>query len=307
MQNQAKIKNSLFNSNNFDLTIFSNDVLSPKAILIIVHGMAEHIDRYQGFFDYLREHQILAIGYNQRGHYLGVEKEEDYGFLREKDGFGLLLDDLNNFYLDVKAKYPKLPIFIFGHSMGSFITQRFIQSYDYKLNGVILSGTGKNPNLILSFGHFLTKLIIFFKGPRYRSKFIHNLSFGSYTKKYKDKRTDLDWLSRDHEIVDKYIKDKWCGGVFSTAFFRDFYHLMSRVNKDNRLLQPLFPVIMLLGDMDPVGNYGKGVTKLYNIYKKQNIDVKIKLYKDARHEILNDFCKDEVRSDILNFIEERIK
>jgi alpha-beta hydrolase superfamily lysophospholipase len=82
---------------------------------------------------------------------------------------------------------------------------------------------------------------------------------------------------------------------------------MSRVNKDNRLLQPLFPVIMLSGDMDPVGNYSKGVTKLYNIYKKQNIDVKIKLYKDARHEILNDFCKDEVRSDILNFIEERIK
>lgn len=307
MQNQTKINKYLFNSNNFDLTVFSNDVKSPKAIVLIVHGMCEHIERYIDFMEFLKEHNILAIGYNQRGHYLGIEKEEDYGFLREKDGFGLLLSDLNNVYLNVKDKYPKTPIFIFGHSMGSFITQRFIQIHNYKLAGVILSGTGRNPSLILNLGAFLTKLIILFKGPRYKSKFVIKLTFGSYNKKYKNRRTSVDWISSDPKEVDKYLADPWCGGAFSTAFFRDFYQLMSRVNKDNRLLQPLFPVIMLSGDMDPVGNYGKGVTKLYNIYKKKNIDVSMKLYPNARHEILRDNSQDEAKADIINFIEERIK
>ncbi|MFA5220340.1 MAG: alpha/beta fold hydrolase [Bacilli bacterium] len=274
-----------------------------KGIIIIVHGMAEHIERYDNFMKNLADNNYVAVGYNQRGHFETIKNESDYGFISELDGFNYLINDLSNIFKHFKDKHPELPIFIFGHSMGSFITQRFGQLYSTKANGLILCGTGVNKNYTLKAAKFLSKVIIKFKGPKHKSKFIDNITFGSYNKHFKPNRTDYDWLNTIDSEVDKYVEDKYCGGIFSTAFFRDFFNLLITINNNNELISKDIPILLISGKNDPVGCMGKSVKKLYNDYKDLNIkDVQMNLY-EGRHEILHDVEKGKIIDDIINWLD----
>ena len=227
------------------ICVYKNTVYQDSGkTIIVVHGMAEHIERYEEFLNKLLDNGYNIIAYNQRGHFL-TDSEENYGVLGKfnhpedenlssNDGFMNMIYDLD-FFINLAKTENSGQIFLFGHSMGSFVVTRYLQLFPDKIKAAVICGSGKNSQIKLIMGNLISKLICKFKGENYRSKFIDNLSFGSYNKKFKPNRTSFDWLNTVNEEVDKYINDKWCGGIFPAAFFRDFTKLMYRINKNNRL------------------------------------------------------------------------
>lgn len=272
-----------------------------KGIVIIVHGMAEHIDRYENFINHLAEDGYVVYGYNQRGHKDTIKNNDDYGYMSDNDNFEILVDDLHEVVQKAKTEY-NLPVYVFGHSMGSFVTNRYIEEYN-EVNGVILCGSSKNPNLMLKCGIFFAKMINAFKGRRYRSNFLNSLTFGSYNKSFKPNRTEYDWLNRDESEVDKYVNDSYCGGIFTAAYFKDFLKGLLNITKNVKNINKDLPIYIISGSKDPVGSMGKGVNALYNSLKKQNVNnLKLKLYEGARHEILLETCKEEVINDVISWL-----
>lgn len=280
-------------------TYISKNENARKAI-IICHGMAEHIERYELFAQKLVENGFLVIGYNQRGHYLTDDKE-NYGYMGETDNFEILINDLD-FLVDYVTKKYKVPVYLFGHSMGSFVLTRYIELYGSKVKGIVLSGSGKNPNGLLRIAITIGKLIKQFKGRKYRSKFMNNLSFGSFNKKFKPNRTDYDWLNTVNEEVDKYINDEWCGGIFTLSYYLDFFKGCIMITNYINAIPSNLPILMVSGEKDPVGDMGKSTTKLYESIKRTNKKVILKLYENARHEILLEKNKDEIHKDIIDWL-----
>lgn len=283
-------------------TYTSNNI--GNKIIIICHGMAEHFERYYNFANELIKNNYIVFGYNQRGHYL-TDSKDNYGYMDDKDNFEILVKDLNFFINYLKDKY-NLPIYLFGHSMGSFVSTRFVQIYNNKLiSGLILSGSGLNNNFLLSFGISLGKIIKTFKGKKYRSKLLDKITFGSFNNKFKPSRTPFDWLNTDKTEVDKYINDEYCGGIFTVSYFIDFFKGCKKISKNFSKINKDLPILIISGLDDPVGNMGKGVTKLSNKIKKFNSDIQIKLYQNARHEILLERDKDIIIRDIISWLDRK--
>lgn len=282
---------------------WSKENSEPKAAIILVHGMAEHIERYQGFAEKLTENDFLVYGYNQRGHKDSIASKEDYGYMSDKDNFMILVYDLFEVTEIVKNENPNLPIFVFGHSMGSFVTQRFVQLYGSKVDGIILCGSAKQPNGLLKMGTLIARLVIGLRGRRHRSKLLDNLTFGSYNKHFRPNRTAFDWLNRDEKEVDKYVEDEYCGGIFTATYFKDFLRGLSSINHNFELVPKNLPIFIISGTQDPVGGPVKLVTKLHETLKHMEIkDLTFKLYPDARHELLLEQNKEEVMTDCLNWL-----
>lgn len=285
---------------------FNENSENYQGIVLICHGMAEHIERYTGFAEFLTNAGYLVYGYNQRGHKGSIASKEDYGYMSDDDNFKILVHDLLEISELIKADHPNLPLFIFGHSMGSFVTQRFIQLHGAKIDGVILSGSAKQPNLLINMGYIIARIICRFKGNRYRSKLLDRLSFGKYNNNFKPYRTEFDWLNRDELEVDKYINDEYCGGIFTAAYFKDFLKGLKNINHNYELVRKDLPMLLISGSKDPVGGPKKYVNNLYETYKKMEIvDLELKLYDDARHEILLELIKDDVMQDCLNWLNQK--
>lgn len=279
-----------------------------KAIVQISHGMNEHILRYTEFANFLAEKGYIVYGNDHLGHGKSLLEGGELGYISDGDGFADMVDEMKSLTDLIKAEHPDLKLFIFSHSMGSFLAQRYIQLYADEIDGVILSGTNGEPPAALNAGISLSNMIMKRKSRRYKSKLIEALSFGTYNKKIKPKRTEFDWLSRDTKEVDKYIEDPLCGNLFPVSFFHDLYIGMRDVHKDEYLqkIPKDLGIYILAGKDDPVGNYGKGIVGLNNIYKRLGIrDVEYKLYEGGRHEMLNETNKLEVMIDVLNWLEAR--
>lgn len=207
------------------------------------------------------------------------------------------------------AKYPGVPYFLFGHSMGSFLTRTYIIDHPEGLKGVVISGTGQNPGAVIAAGKLMAKLEMIDNGPMYHSPTLDKLAFGSYNKKYDHVRTKLDWLTRDEAVVDAYIADPLCGAMATAGMFHDMMAACStsgRRKTSTRWISPprstSWPVTAT-----PVGNYGEAVKKVYERFLKTGCkDVKIKLYKDGGHEMLNELNKDEVYADVLEWLNSKI-
>ena len=276
----------------------------PKGILQISHGMCEYIDRYDRFMSFLANKGYIVAGHDHLGH--GQSSEEaEYGYFGAKDGYKNLVEDLHHMTLLVKAKYGNLPYVLLGHSMGSFIARLYLSDYSSELDGAIICGTG-GPVPMSSEGIKLANFLCKKKGDFYRSSKLDRMLFGSFNDRIKPKRTPKDWLTRDASIVDKYLQDPKCMFTFTAAGFRDLMTLSTKVNISRwyESLSVELPVLLISGDMDPVGNYGKGVTKVYERLKKTGLkDVSMILYPGARHEILNELNFQEVYTDIENWIQ----
>ena len=193
--------------------------------------------------------------------------------------------------------------------MGSFLTRTYIIDHPEGLKGVIISGTGQNPAAVVAAGKLMAKLEMIDNGPMYHSPTLDKLAFGSYNKKYDHVRTKLDWLTRDEAVVDAYIADPLCGAMATAGMFHDMMGGLQYIWKTENLnkMDKSTPVYFMAGDGDPVGNYGEGVKKVYNRFLKVGCkDVKLKLYKDGRHEMLNELNKDEVYADILDWLNSKI-
>jgi alpha-beta hydrolase superfamily lysophospholipase len=192
--------------------------------------------------------------------------------------------------------------------MGSFFARQYVAVYGKDLSGAIIMGTGFQPAIVTGMGKSLTRMVATFKGWSYRSKFIDNLAFGSYDKKIEDKRTEYDWLSKDTANVDDYIADELCGIKFTCSGFYTLFTALNNACKGKTIKSTpkTLPVFLVAGGDDPVGNYSKGVVKLYDKYAKHGVDdLSMTIYSGARHEILNDFCSEQVVQDILKFIKDK--
>jgi len=276
-------------------------------LLQIAHGMLEHIDRYDNFARFMASHGILVAGNDHLGHGSSIFTEEDRGFFGEGDGNKSLIEDMRKLREILKEEYKDLPYFILGHSMGSFLVRQYISIYD-DLDGALIVGTGYQPYAAVKSGLILCRLLAAFKGWRFRSKFINKLTIGGNNKHFKPAKTKSDWLSRDEEVVNAYIKDKKIDFIFTlNAFYYMFKGMLYLYDKGYMdKIRKNLPMILLSGEQDPVGNFGKDVKRLYENFNTKMTDVTIKLYKDDRHEILNELDKENIYEDILNWIKEKI-
>lgn len=278
-----------------------------KAIVQISHGMQEHLDRYEEFIEFLAQNGYIVVIHDHLGHKNSISSKENLGFMAEKDGYKFVLSDLATVSSRVRKSFPQLKLFLFGHSMGSFYARVFVAKYPHLLDGIIISGTG-GKNKLLPIGKKAVCIAIKFKGAKYRSKFITKLIFANYLSKIENPQTSSDWLSRDREVIKKYRSDEYCKFIFTLSGYRDLLTINSIANTkecfDNSKKD--IPYLMFSGDMDPVGEWGKGVKEVYKNYKNAGVkDIQLKLYAGGRHEMLNEINKQEVYDDIISWLESK--
>lgn len=276
-----------------------------KAVLQICHGMVEYIDRYDEFARFMASKGYYVVGHDHLGHGQSVGKEEDHGYFHEKKGNEYVIGDIRELRRRSAESYKGCPYFILGHSMGSFLVRQYIQSDARGLAGVILMGTGNQPYPLVLLGKTLCIIIKVLKGSRYRSKLLNNMALGSYNKHFEPSRTPVDWISKDEAIVDQYCRDPWCTFVFTVnGYYSLFTAMQSLTRKNMRKVPKSLPLFFVSGEEDPVGGFGKGVEKVYQNYKTSGIkDITCKLYKEDRHEILNEIDRHQVYEDLYKWAE----
>lgn len=271
---------------------------NPKKVVIISHGMAEHAKRYDYFAVKLNEAGFAVYAIDQIGH--GGAIKDNRGHWEPGD-FNNCVENLYTLVQKAKEEYPERPVILFGHSMGSFLSQQFIKVHGDAIEKVILSGSSKI-GLLHKMGKSVSSL---YSGGNQKKEnsFLNKLSFGSYNKDFAPNRTEFDWLSRDNEQVDKYVADPLCGYCCTTGFFREFLGGLSKLNENLDSIPKDLPIYIMSGSKDPVGAAGKGVMALAEMYNGLGIKhVDLKLYPEGRHETLNEINKDEVIKDIIEYL-----
>lgn len=278
----------------------------PKAIVQIAHGLAEHSSRYARFAQRLTDHGYAVYGSDHRGH---GKTTSPRGSFSDRDGWQTVIGDLHTVTARARHEQQGVPVFLLGHSMGSFLSRGYAAQYGSELAGLVLSGTAGGAGAIGRVGVFLAATQARFRGHTHTSGLMNKLSFGQYNAAFKPTRTDFDWLSRDPAEVDAYINDPDCGFVFSAGGFADLLRGLSTVNDDRvvaRVPKEL-PIHLTSGDKDPVGANGKGVEAVAAQLRRVGVrDVTVKLWPEARHEILNETNRDEVEVEILEWLDARL-
>jgi alpha-beta hydrolase superfamily lysophospholipase len=283
--------------------IWFDDSSEPRGIVQIVHGMNEYMGRYEDFVRFLTQNGYIVCGNDITGH--GKSKGVDgYGYFGDKDGNLVIVADVRKMNELIAQRYPKLPVVMLGHSMGSFICRSYITKYGDSLRGIIISGTS-GPNPLAGVGSFLSGAIKLFKGPKHPSPFLCNMAFGSYNDKYPEKRTEYDWISRDTAIVDQYAADEMCTYDFTAGGYHDLLKLIKEISTKQwaENVPKDKPYFIFSGSMDPVGEYTKGVTIVYDRMKAAGVkNITLKFYEGGHHEMLNDTERATVYSDVLGWI-----
>ena len=280
-----------------------------RAAVQIAHGMTEHGARYERLARSLTGAGFAVYANDHRGHGKTAGTPERGGIYAERDGFRAVIEDMHTLTGIIKKENPGVPVFLLGHSMGSFLSQGYVSLYGNELAGLVLSGSAGDNRALARMGRLIARIICVFRGRTFRSRLLDTLSFGAFNKPFAPNRTAFDWLSRDAAEVDKYVADPWCGFLCTAGFFYDlasglvWIHTPSTVNRVPRSL----PVLAVAGSEDPVGGKGKLVRKLVRMYETHGIrDLTWKLYPGARHEILNETNRDEVTADILEWLSKRV-
>lgn len=275
-----------------------------KGVLQIAHGMCETAERYTRLAAVLTKSGYALYANDQRGHGLtagSIDRLGDIG----KDGFQLMIQDIQQLGGIAAANHPNVPLFLMGHSMGSFLVQKIMMTCGEAYTGFILSGTN-GPRSLLQVGKMVAKLQRAIQGDTHRSMLLNAIVFGGFNRGFAPARTRFDWLSRDPEEVDRYVEDPYCGAICTTAFFRDFFGLLQDIQQPKGYagIPRNKPVYLFSGERDPVGANSQGVRSLESIYRKLGVqDIECKLYPDGRHEMLNEINREEVMADVLGWLE----
>ena len=269
-----------------------------RATLQIAHGMTEYVKRYSEMAGLLCNIGIAVYGHDHLGH--GKTADGDYGFIDDRDGDVTLVDDFTSVFDRMCEENPDVPHFVFGHSMGSFIIRRFITQNGDRTDGAVIMGTGTPPGFGVSLGRFLASAGARISGPRKVSRFLNNMVFGHYDSSFKDSDVKNRWLNRNLEEVEKYNADELCGFGFTDAGFRDLFTLIRKCEKRQGIgdIPKDLPLLFMSGDSDPVGSFGKGVAKAVKDYKDAGLKPKVIMYPGARHELINELCKEQVFKDL---------
>ena len=281
-----------------------------RAVLQICHGMVEYIRRYDEFAQFLCGEGYYVVGNDHLGHGKSIQAKSEYGFFNEKYGNACVLGDMHTLRQRTEKKYPGVPYFMLGHSMGSSLLRQYIQMYGNGLSGAVLMGTvADHKKAALLFVKRLCRVMAAFRGWHYRSKMVDNLVLGAYNKKFKPARTRADWITSDNENLDMYVADPLCSFMFTVnAYYNVFSGMIGIQRKESVYMIPKgLPVLFVSGADDPVGEFGKGVRKIYEKYRAAGIrDVTLRLYTGDRHEILNETDRDQVYKDLLGWFEKHI-
>lgn len=276
-----------------------------KAVLQMCHGMVEYIDRYHDFATYLADRGIYVVGHDHLGHGQSVCSAGEYGYFPQPDGNKLVIGDIHKLRMMTKEKYANVPYFMLGHSMGSFLLRQYLTMHSKGLAGAIIMGTGHQPLMILKAGQLVCKITAAVKGWKYRSEFVNNLSFGSFNKKFEPAETPKDWVTSYKPIRDMYVKDPLTSFTFTVGGYYQMFEGMKVLDTKGSVdrIRKDIPVFFVAGEDDPVGDFGKGVQRIYEKYKSAGIkDTSIKLYKGDRHEILNEVDREQVYEDLYCWI-----
>ncbi len=275
----------------------------PVAILQIIHGMQEYVDRYDEYARFLAEKGILVIGNDHLGHGGSVtcNSNATKGFFCKDDPATVLVRDAHRLKKMVQEEYPGIPVFILGHSFGSFVAREYITRYGTGIQGAIIQGTAYMPTGSVNSMANLVNIMQLFSGTKKRSTMINNMAFKGYLKRIPNPRTKFDWLSHNEESIDKYIADPLDNFIFTLNGFATMAELLKRVQDINKMddIPKNLPILITAGKEDPVGNYGEAPAKLFDIYKKQLQiqNVELKLYDNMRHELQQEIGREQVFED----------
>lgn len=282
----------------------------PKAVVQIAHGMAEHSGRYERFAQALTDAGYAAYAGDHRGHGQTVKDARDVGYFADDNGFDRVVDDLHALTERIKDEQPSVPVILFGHSMGSFLSRSYATRFGGDIDALVISGTGGSAGPLGKVGRGIAGLQAKVRGRRHPSGLMNTLTFGQYNAKFKPARTEFDWLSRDHDEVDKYIADPKCGELFTVGFYADLLAGLERVNDDKEVSSTPsdLPILLISGSDDPVGGKdAAGVRAVGAQLRKLGVrDVTITIYPGARHELLNETNRDEVTADVIAWLDKQV-
>ena len=275
----------------------------PRAIFQIVHGMCEYSARYSAFAEELAARGYLVCAEDHLGHGKSVRDSGKLGYFDGTAKPDAVIADIHKLRHIITDGAPGCPYVIMGHSMGSFLTRIYLSRYGDGVSAAVIMGTGFKSPSFMNIAVFITKLNAAFCGWENRSAFIKKLAFGSYNKKFGKGCDKNAWLSADEDNVKKYNADPLCNFSFTDCGYAVLFRAIRRAcgKKTINAVPRNLPLLFVAGEDDPVGDYGKGVKKAAEKYKKAGAAAEVILYGGARHEILNDFCKKQVTEDILAF------
>ena len=292
------------------LTLYLWQTDAPcRGVIQLVHGMAEHIARYDRL-----ARALCAAGYTVAGHsHLGHgedAREDELGFFGRKDGWDHLVEDVHAAHEMLLKRFPGQRFAILGHSMGSFVTREYLLRYGGDLTAAVICGTGWFPGPLCSVARAAAALCGVFGGWQKPAPLVDRLMSKDNNKAFAPARTPFDWLSRDTAEVDKYMADLRCGFLFTARGYYDMFPGLKHLSRLHRLaaLPGNLPVLFISGDADPIGTQGKGVNTVAQQFRDAGVrDVTVRLYPGARHELFNETNRDEITAELIDWLNRHMK
>lgn len=278
---------------------------SPVGIVQIAHGMVDYVERYRPLAEFLTGEGYIFAGNDHLGHGKSVGDESEFGYFAKKGGVDFVLADLYEMNKYLRENYKNLPVFLLGHSMGSFIARLYAELHPHSISGLVIHGTA-GPNRILPLGRALAATVGFFRGDKHRSRFIKKLAMGAYNKRFPKEEGSNAWLTRKTEAVKDKDGDARGGFSFTVSGYRDLFRFLGKSNSKKwfKNYPKFLPTLVMSGEEDPVGNYGKGVSYVYKKLLLSGAEkTELKLYPGARHELFNETNSDEIFLDLLKWLE----
>lgn len=276
-----------------------------KAVLQIAHGVAEYILRYAPFAAFLTERGFAVVGHDHLGHGDSVGEGDTPLYFGGKGSWDFVVEDMEQRRLLARERFPGVPYFLLGHSMGSFLARTYLIRHPGMVDGAVVMGTGQMGAALVQGGLLVAAVESARIGADKVSPLVDKLAFGAYNKPFAPNRTSHDWLSVNEENVDTYLAHPQCGGMPTVGLFREMLHGIAFITKQSNAekMDKSTPILFISGGMDPVGDLGKGVQRAYESFRKAGVtDVGIQIYPELRHEILNESCREEVYQDIFNWL-----
>ena len=277
-----------------------------RGVVQLSHGMIDYVGRYGNLAEALTGAGFVLAGNDHLGHGESVNTPEDYGFFASKNGYSYVIDDLKKMNDLIREEYKGLPIVLLGHSMGSFLARLYAEKYTESIDALIIHGTA-GPNPALPFGRAIIKIMKLVRNEKSRSKFVSSLAEGGYNKGFDKSEGEGAWLTREPSMVADRPTNPKTNFIFTISGYGDLFYMLGAVNSKNwfEKFPKSLPTLVVSGENDPVGNFGKGVRYVYDNLKKFGADADLKLYEGARHELFNETNREEVFADLVAWIEER--
>ncbi|MFA5938406.1 MAG: alpha/beta hydrolase [Sinimarinibacterium sp.] len=281
----------------------------PRACLQIIHGMAEHAGRYARVAKALADAGYAVYAQDLPGHGRSVRSADELGHTADYGGWRITLSAINSVRGEVERRHPELPLFMLGHSRGSFLLQHYLIEHGGGLAGAVLSASCADMGPLRAVGLALIRTEALWFGRRHPSAVGEALAFKDFNRRFKPARTAFDWLSRDAAEVDKYVADPLCGFRCSSALWIELLEAGATLADPQRLqrIPKTLPLLLINGAVDPAGRGADGARGLERLYRDAGLsDVTLKVYADARHELLNDVCRDEVTADLRGWLDAHV-